>query len=130
MWGIGKIKFSNVFFLSFLFFGLATSSQAQTSKSNEKAIIKTAIYCEHCKECETCGQTFKSTLYKLSGVRQFDIDQEANTITVYYSPKKVSLDQIRQAISKMGYDADDVKADPEVYAKLDGCCKDKGTEKV
>jgi hypothetical protein len=26
-------------------------------------------------------------------------------------------------LSKAGYNADDVKAEPDAYAKLDGCCK-------
>ncbi len=125
MWTLLKVKVKTVFMISLFSLGAVTVAQAQTSKNNEKAVIKTAIYCEHCKECETCGKTFKSTLYKINGVRQFDIDEQANTITVYYSPKKVSLDQIKVAISKMGYDADDVKADPAVYAKLDNCCKNK-----
>ena len=41
---------------------------------------------------------------------------------VYY-PIKTDLDKIKVLISKLGYDADDVKASPEGIAKLDGCCK-------
>jgi len=33
------------------------------------------------------------------------------------------LATIRAAISKLGFDADNVKADPTAYEKLDGCCK-------
>ncbi|WP_430613598.1 heavy-metal-associated domain-containing protein [Flavobacterium sp. JP2137] len=119
------LKYKTALCLLGMFLGFAVSAFAQTAKNNEKAVIKTAIYCEHCKECESCGKTFKSTLFKMSGVRQFDIDDQAQTITVYYSPKKVSLAQIKQAISKMGYDADEVKADPAAYEQLDDCCKNK-----
>ena len=45
------------------------------------------------------------------------------TITITYNPQKISLEKLKSEISKLGYDADDVKADPAAYAKLDNCCK-------
>ena len=96
---------------------------AQDSKKTAEAIIKTNIVCSHCKKCETCGQLFKSGLTNLKGVKNYRLDEKAMTITVTYQPKKTTVEKIRMAISKLGYDADDVKADPAGYAKLDSCCK-------
>jgi hypothetical protein len=53
----------------------------------------------------------------------YELDEKNMSITVYYNSKKTDLDKIRKAISQLGYDADDVKADPAAYEKLDGCCK-------
>ena len=53
----------------------------------------------------------------------YELDEKSMTITVYYNGEKTSLETIKTAISKMGYDADDVKADNEAYGKLDDCCK-------
>lgn len=92
-------------------------------KKSAKHVIKTNIVCEHCKVCETCGLSFKANLMKISGLKMYELDEENQTITVYYSTKKTSIDEIRTTISKLGFDADDVKADPEAYAKLDACCK-------
>ena len=39
-------------------------------------------------------------------------------IKIYSNPET-----IREVISKLGYDADNVKADNDAYNKLDGCCK-------
>ncbi|MBL4654727.1 MAG: hypothetical protein JKY33_02775 [Bacteroidia bacterium] len=39
------------------------------------------------------------------------------------TPNKITIDNIRNAISKVGYDADEVEADPVAYEKLHGCCK-------
>lgn len=47
------------------------------------------------------------------------------TITVYYNPQKTDLKTIKTVISKMGYDADELKAEPLAYEKLDGCCQKK-----
>lgn len=51
------------------------------------------------------------------------LDDKAMTIKVTYNSKKTDLAKIKTAISKLGYDADDVKADPVTYDGLDGCCK-------
>jgi hypothetical protein len=45
------------------------------------------------------------------------------TFTIYYNSKKTTLQAIKEGISKLGYDADEVKADTEAYESLDGCCK-------
>ena len=106
----------------FLFSIFSFSVSAQNSK-NEKAVIQTTIDCDHCKVCETCGQNFQENLYKIKGLKMYELDEKAMTITVFYNGKKTSLDEIKVAITKMGYDADNLKADPAAYENLDGCCK-------
>ena len=99
------------------------SNTASAQKATETAIIKTAIYCDHCKACEDCGGRLEKNLLREKGIQMVTLDDEAMTIKVVYNTKKTDLKKIRQAISKQGYDADDVKADPVVYESLDGCCK-------
>ena len=107
-----------------LFFALfALTASAQKAKKNQKAVIKTILYCDHCKQCETCGQNFQANMLKIKGVKMYELDEEKMTITVYYNPQKTDLQTIRTAISKLGFDADEVKADVAAYEKLDGCCK-------
>jgi hypothetical protein len=62
-------------------------------------------------------------LLKTKGVQMATLNEKNATIEVIYNSKKTDLRTIRTTISKMGYDADDVKADPKGYEKLDGCCK-------
>lgn len=100
-------------------------ASGQTQKT-QKAVIQTSIFCDHCKACETCGKSLQSQLLKIKGVKMYDLNETAQTVTVYYNPEKTNLDAIRTAISKLGYDADDLKADPMAYDKLDGCCKKAG----
>ncbi len=100
-----------------------TSSFAQEKKTNGKAVIKTVLNCAHCKECETCGLKFKTEMLKINGVKMYTLDDKAMAFTVYFNPKKTDLEAIKVGISKLGYDADDVKADPSSFAKLDNCCK-------
>lgn len=118
---IKNINFSKAVIVLLMFFSVSTFAQ---KKDNIKtAVIKTMIYCDHCKQCETCGDKFNKDLYNEDGIKRVDIDSKAMTITVIYDSRKTDIDKIRLFISKLGYDADDIKADPTGLAKLDGCCK-------
>ncbi|WP_188050639.1 heavy-metal-associated domain-containing protein [Flavobacterium sp. GP15] len=107
-----------------LFFTLFTATiSAQDGKKNQKAVIKTTLFCDHCKQCETCGGNFQSNMLKIKGVKMYELDEKNSTITVFYNSEKTNLETIKSGISKMGYDADDVKADVVAYEQLDDCCK-------
>ena len=92
-------------------------------KKNEKAIIKTNIYCDHCAACESCGKNFQTELLKIKGVKMYELNEKDMTITVFYNGQKTDLQAIKTAITKLGYDADEMKADVASYDKLDDCCK-------
>ena len=102
---------------------VSTAAFSQKQKTTETAVIKTAIYCDHCKVCETCGPKFEKVLLREKGVQMVTLNEKDMTIKVVYNTKKTNIDTIRKAISKLGYDADNVKADPVAYEGLDGCCK-------
>ena len=53
----------------------------------------------------------------------YELDDEKMTITVYYNGQKTDITAIKTAIAKLGFDADDIKADQAGYDKLDDCCK-------
>ncbi len=100
-----------------------TSNVALAQKSNQKVVIKTTLNCDHCKECETCGLKFKTEMLKIKGVKMYELDDKAMTFTIYYNSKKTNLQAIKEGISKLGFDADEVKATAEGIASLDECCK-------
>lgn len=102
---------------------LFISNAGVAQKSNQKAVIKTTLHCDHCKQCETCGLKFNTEMLKIKGVKMYELDEKAMTFTIYYNAKKTTLQQIKEGISKLGYDADEVKADAQAYENLDGCCK-------
>ena len=98
---------------------------ASSKLKSETIIIKTAIYCDHCKECESCGGKIQRDLSFDKGILQVDLDEKLMTITVKYNPTKTDPDEIRKAIANYGFDADSVKANPDAVAKLDECCLKK-----
>jgi periplasmic mercuric ion binding protein len=79
--------------------------------------IKTSAICDMCKE------TIENHLAFEKGVKKSVLDVKTKIITVTYNPEKTTPEKIRLAISKSGYDADDVMADAKAYKKLDDCCK-------
>ena len=88
-----------------------------TIGNTEIAEIKTSAV------CGSCESTIKTALFKLSGIKSVALNIETAVVTVKYDPEKVTLDNIRLAISKAGYDADDVLADEKAYENLHSCCK-------
>jgi mercuric ion binding protein len=99
------------------------SNTVAAQKTNQKAVIKTTLHCDHCKQCETCGLKFQTEMLKIKGVKMYELDEKAQTFTIYYNPKKTTLQAIKEGIAQLGYDADEIKATADGIASLDGCCK-------
>ena len=53
----------------------------------------------------------------------YSYDAKTSKMTITYDSKKTSPDMLRQQISKLGYNADNVKADAAARAKLPACCQ-------
>lgn len=102
----------------FLFFIalIPYTSKAQDNKLEELK-IKSSVVCDMCKT------TIEKELAFEKGVKKSTVDVDSKIVTVLYNPKKTTPDKIRTAISKIGYDADEVPADTKAYKKLDACCK-------
>jgi copper chaperone CopZ len=107
-------------FLLIVFFSLPICAQIN---KHEKAVIQTSYICATCEMCGTCGPLFQKKLLKIKGVRMFEVDKEKNTIIVYYNGKKTNLQVIKNTIASIGYDADNVKANPQAHDELYDCCK-------
>ncbi len=74
-------------------------------------------------QCDMCKERIEEALAFEKGVKKAELDVDSQIVTVTYKKDKTNPEKIRKAISRVGYDADDVPADPKAYAKLDACCK-------
>jgi copper chaperone CopZ len=92
-----------------------TGAKAQIIESK----ITTSGQCEHCKE------TIEKNIRFEKGVKKVAFDEKTHVVTVKYDETKTNLKDIQIAISKLGYDADSISADPKAYEKLNACCKKK-----
>lgn len=84
----------------------------------EKVEIKTSAICGMCKD------TIERDLAFEKGVKTSDLDVETKVVTVEFNAKKTNADKIRKRITKVGYNADEMKRDQKAYDALDPCCKD------
>ena len=73
--------------------------------------------------CGSCVTTVTNALKKVDGVKTAKVDLKKKTATVTYASTKVTVDKLENAIAQAGYDANNVKRNPEAYEKLDACCK-------
>ncbi|MGD1843463.1 MAG: heavy-metal-associated domain-containing protein [Thermonemataceae bacterium] len=90
--------------------------QAQSKKLKEVEIKTSAV-------CGMCKTSIERDLAFEKGVKSSNLNLENKMLTVIYNPKKTSPEKIRQAVTKVGYDADDLPADEKAYDKLEACCK-------
>jgi copper chaperone CopZ len=80
--------------------------------------------------CKMCKKRIETASYDVSGVKTVEWDLETEVLTAVINNKKVTRQQIADALAKVGYRSELAKADPEAYAKLPACCQyDSGVEK-
>jgi len=110
-----KIIFTLVFMMTSFF---VSSIYAQ----NDTVRIKTTAICDQCKERIEHDLSFEK------GIKSSNLDLDTKIVTVVYNSKKTDEQKIREAITKIGYDADSLAADPKSYKKLPACCKHESTD--
>ena len=74
-------------------------------------------------QCQTCKENIEAAVGRLDGIESVDVDKDEKTAHVNFTKGKTNTDKIENAITSAGYDANNKKADPEAYSKLDDCCK-------
>ncbi len=106
-----------VFALSLIFLSFSTTAQ----KKLEKIEILTSVVCDMCKETLEHDMNFER------GVKKVVLDVETKILTVEYNPEKTNPHKLRVAVTNVGYDADDLPANPKKYKRLHACCKKGGS---
>ena len=70
-----------------------------------------------------CKDRIEQEMQFTRGVTAVDLDIESKVLTVTFKTKKTDADKLRKAISLIGYNADDVKANKKAHDKLPSCCQ-------
>ena len=76
-----------------------------------------------CFEGPCCKERIEEEMQFTRGVTAVDLDIESSVLTVTFKTKKTDADKLRKAISLIGYNADDVKANKKAHDKLPSCCQ-------
>ena len=93
-----------------------TSGPELQVKGAEVVVIQTNAYSKKSNEI------FANKLAYEKGIKEFKFDENTSKIAVAYDKTKTNTDVIRKSISKLGFDADEVKADAAARAKLPAEC--------
>jgi copper chaperone CopZ len=80
-------------------------------------------------ECGTCKTIIEKELNYVKGIIFADLDVPSKVLTVKFNSSKISLEEIRVRVTKIGYNADDLKADPTAQSGLPACCQPGGMGK-
>ena len=98
----------------------AVATPVKVAAQSEEIYIQTTAQCQECKEI------IEKALINEKGVRFAELDIKTKKAKVIYNPKKTTPEQLRVVISKVGYDADEIPADPEAVKRLNPCCTKDG----
>lgn len=102
--------------LTFLVVALMGLTVFAQKAETQTITIQTNGTCEHCKK------VMMDNVPQWKGVEKCTYDLKTAKVTITYQPQKTSPETLRQGISQLGYDADNVKANAEARAKLPSCC--------
>lgn len=72
---------------------------------------------------EACKTRIENYLKREYGVVSSNVNYRRHTVTVQYITDRTNPENIKTAIANLGYDADDVKANPESYKRLPKACQ-------
>jgi copper chaperone CopZ len=113
-----NIKISLRTLLAVLIFSSVTvTAKSQEQKKEETITIKTSAVCSMCKERIENAMSFEK------GVKEVNLNVSTKILTITYKTSKTNPEKLRTAVTKIGYDADDLTADAKAYEKLPACCK-------
>lgn len=74
-------------------------------------------------QCGMCQTTIENGLKKTLGIKDANVDLKTKNATVTYNIDKTDITKIENVISSLGYQANEIKPDPDIYEALPGCCK-------
>ena len=77
-------------------------------------------------QCGMCVNKINKTLNDLEGIVKVDVRLDKNVGYVSYNATMLDLETIENAISSVGYDANETKANIEAYNQFDACCRVPG----
>lgn len=74
-------------------------------------------------KCEMCEKRIEMAALSLEGVSKADWNKETKEIEVTINEAKTSLQNVHEAIAKVGHDTQLVKTTDDAYNELPACCK-------
>lgn len=103
--------------LSVLFLAVTLTVSAQYKKPIIAQIKTPQAQCAECKD------RIEKFMKSEEGVVKVVVDIRKKITSITFAPDRTNMENIKTAIANLGFDADDVVAEPEQYKRLPLCCK-------
>lgn len=97
---------------------LIAFTMASIAQQTKKVVIKTPGV-----QCEACKTRIENHLAHEDGVASVKADYRNHTVTFVYYTDRTNVENLKTALANLGYDADDVTADPDAYKRLPITCQ-------
>jgi mercuric ion binding protein len=111
----------------FLCFFIVLFSGYNYGQTGKPAKVKT-VTVQTSAQCGDCKSRIEGGLNYTKGVKFAELDMTTKKVTIRFKPKMTNTEALKKVISSIGYDADEVKADPEAIKKLPLCCQPGGMD--
>jgi len=95
------------------------------NSASEEMVINTPTI-----QCGMCQKIIEVGLAKVDGVSNPRVDLKTKKTILLHDPEKTNTKSIEKIVSELGYQANNLKANPESYANLPACCKIGGMDKL
>jgi mercuric ion binding protein len=92
------------------------------SFSQQKPIQKATINTPNV-QCEACKTRIENHMAHEDGIAAIKADYRRHTVTVTWYADRTNIENIKTELANLGYDADDVTADPDAYKRLPVTCQ-------
>ena len=73
--------------------------------------------------CDLCKKRIEKASLSVKGVKSAVWDVDSHQLSLILNEEKCSVKDVKNAIAKVGHDADDVKATDTDYENLHHCCQ-------
>ena len=112
------MKRISLLYTAVLFYGCLSviSQKSATNLKIEEINIPTA-------QCNMCVANIENALNGIDGIIKYKVELETYRVKIKYNSDKLSLANIEQLISNVGYHANNSPADVDAYNKLAKCCR-------
>ncbi len=95
---------------------------AQNDKKKKEIKLET-VEIQTSAVCGMCKEKLEHDLAFEKGVRSVKLDDETKVLTIKFKKGKNNKENLKKAVTKVGYDADELEAEPKAYKALPACCK-------
>ena len=116
------IDMKNIIFILVIFFSVLMTG---CNNASEEMVINTPTI-----QCGMCQKIIEVGLAKVDGVSNPRVDLKTKKTILLHDPEKTNKKSIEKIVSELGYQANDLKANPDSYADLPACCKIGGMDKM